>query len=173
MGADAVRVAALALLEAEDACTAASENYMKMPEGWRDSARLVAAGKAVRKCKEELRTALAAPQPTADERVAEHMRLVSVLCRLENVASATSGSGRAIFDAMTSANEAAAAVEQSARALLSASQEDAEHAAMYRWLRERGGASWTVFPEGRSKPGMPATGEYYDLAVLLAMKETK
>lgn len=71
-----------------------------------------------------LRAALSAPQPTADERAADHMRLVAAAMRYSGAAD----------DFAT--EDTYAAVEQSARALLSASQEDAEHAAMYRWLRD-------------------------------------
>lgn len=73
-----------------------------------------------------LRDATSAPQPTADERVAEHMRLVD-----EHAAAYYS----TFLGTFVGPEEASprkvthAAVEQSARALLSASQEDAKQQA--------------------------------------------
>lgn len=82
---------------------------------------------AMRRAVARLRAALSAPQPTADERIAEHMAKVT------DIAVVT----RHHFGYADKMREAFEAVEQSARALLSASQEDAEHAAMYRWMREQ------------------------------------
>lgn len=120
------------------------------------------------------RTAIAAPQPTADERVAEHMRLVAAY-GAQVQRDAFSGASLTLkLDVHDHDYSRIVEVEASARALLSASQEDAEHAAMYRWLRKRGGASWSVTSlDGKAKYGMLATGEYYDVAIRAAMKETK
>lgn len=95
---------------------------------------------------EGLRAALSAPQPTADERVSEHMRLVDEFSYAAGI-SAVGVSEGVVHGSPDHAiqkqrfNRSREAVEQSARALLSASQEDAEHAAMYRWLREHGSDS--------------------------------
>lgn len=63
------------------------------------------------------------------------------------------------------------AIEQSARALLSASQEDAEHAAMYRWLRDR---PYLVMDDS-DDGGSFRSKEKLDAAIRAAMsaKETK
>lgn len=107
-----------------------------------------------------LRAALSVPPPTADERVAELMRHV---IRLKNM-------DRSDF-AVEDLRACEQTVEQSARALLSAAQDDAEHAAMYRWLRDRGGRSWRIYPDGKPKQAIHATGEYYDDAVRAAMRD--
>lgn len=107
-----IRDAAQALLDAEGEYDAASAAYLKKPEGWRDGARLKKSGDVLKRCRDTLRAALAAPEPTADERVAEHMRLVKVA----NVAACKPG---AWLDPDRLEEDAAvAAVEQSARALI-------------------------------------------------------
>lgn len=103
----AIRDAAQALLKSHDAWATVGE----IKAGW-----------------DALRTALSAQQPTADERVAQLMQFV------EDAVSQAAWSGQGPSRDLMAPY--IAAVEQSARALLSASQEDAEHAAMYRWLRE-------------------------------------
>lgn len=111
---------------------------------------------------EGLRAALSAPQPTADERVAELMRLVR----------------ECLPDGWVDKYGDLAAVEKSARALLSASRDDAEHAAMYRWLRD--GAHGLYITTGDlagdgDEVLVPAglAGEVADKAIRSAMKETK
>lgn len=114
-----IRDAAQSLLDAMDAVYKRGRHH----------ADLLAEGRALKALKE----ALAAPQPTADELVAEHMRLVD-----EHAAAYYS----TFLGTFVGPEEASprkvthAAVEQSARALLSASQEDAKHAAMYRFTRK-------------------------------------
>lgn len=84
-----------------------------------------------------LRAALSAPQPAADERVAEHVRLVDDYAN--DVTGFATMPGHASMESAERAEDrcfaAKQAVEASARALLAAGREDAEHAAMYRWFR--------------------------------------
>lgn len=116
---------------------------------------------AMRTAVARLRTALSAPQPTADERVADHMRCV------DDFARASTG------QFAQSAKATRETIEASARALLSASQEDAEHAAMYRWLRD-GGLSSLPYDDHGAGPEF-ASGEDLDAVIRAAMnaKETK
>lgn len=104
---------------------------------------------------EILRAALAAPAQSPDERIAEHMRLVAKVA------------GRSYERAYVALAETTAAVESSARALLGAAQEDAEHAAMYRWLREHGEPDAGMAYRPDWSPDM------YDVAIRAAMKEQK
>lgn len=87
---------------------------------------------------EGLRAALSAPQPAADERVAGLMRLVEDYAN--DVTGFATMPGHASMESAERAEDrcfaAKQAVESSARALLAAGREDAEHAAMYRWLRD-------------------------------------
>lgn len=115
------------------------------------------------------RVALSAPQPTADERVAEHMRLVAAY-GAQVQRDAFSGASLTLkLDAQEPDYSRIVAVEQSARALLSASQEDAEHAAMYRWIREHGE------PDAGMAYRPDWTAEMYDAAIraVMSAKETK
>lgn len=84
------------------------------------------------------RAALSGPQPAADERVAELMRHVEDVERFARMLARNSGgrTSREIRRAESRLVDARRAVESSARALLAAGREDAEHAAMYRWLRD-------------------------------------
>lgn len=110
----------------------------------------------------------AAPQPAADERVAEHMRLVQTA--VDAFTAWCDGQSRACgvrFDA------AFAAVESSARALLAAGLEDAEHAAMYRWfrlnreVRATDGTMLHVYDE----EGCVLYGDELDAAIRTAMQK--
>lgn len=117
-----------------------------------------------RVCQQE-RAALEAskrPHPTADERVAEHMQHVADA--VSQAAWSGQGPSRDLMAPYL------AAVEQSARALLSASQDDAEHAAMYRWMKENARTGSIGFGDGWIDAG---DSEQWDEWILAAMKETK
>lgn len=83
-----------------------------------------------------LQNAMTAPQPAADERVAEHSKLIEKLvheawswgegCGVDGISSRTQKGDSHNEWGRDRTAEAARAVEQSARALLSASQEDAD-----------------------------------------------
>lgn len=108
-----------------------------------------------------LRNAISAPQPTADERVEHLIELV------ESYGEACAAEQRAKFrgERVHTRHDLPAmlaAVEQSARALLSDPREDAEHAAMYRWMRDE----WDGLPLAGGRNG-------FDAAIRAAMKETK
>lgn len=110
-----------------------------------------------------LRAALSAPQPTSDERAADHMRLVAAAMRYSGAAD----------DFAT--EDTYAAVEQSARALLRASQEDAEHAAMYRWLVDKCTSGPLTIARVGTFELIPWSGDNPDAVIRAAMsaKETK
>lgn len=80
---------------------------------------------------EALRAALSSPRPAADERVAEHMRTVAEYKRIALLHQ--SEHGQMIQEYQRQKVDAWAAVESSARALLSAGLEDAE---MLDWVLE-------------------------------------
>ena len=149
-----IRDAAQALLDAESAYDAAAEAYVKKPEGWRCGAHLKKSGDSLKLCREALRDALAAPAPTDDERVYEHM---------VKVGAVAIASHRQDYSAPDT-KHAVEAVESSARALLATAQQDAEHAAMYRWLRD---GNYDL--EGLTS----LSGSELDAAIRAAMKEAK
>ena len=113
-----------------------------------------------------------AGEPTDDERVAEHMRLVDEFSCAAGMAAVGVSEGVAHGSPDHSIqkqrfNRTREAVEQSARALLAASRQDAEHAAMYRLLRL--GQHWSVI----NGIGDVLRADELDAAIRAAMKETK
>lgn len=115
-----------------------------------------------------LRAALSAPQTTADERVAEHMRLV-----LEYGAHVQAG--RLTYDESAAEPTYAEilAVQDSARSLLSASKEDAEYAAMYRWLVNQCNSGLLTVARVGAFELIPWSGDDLCRAIRAAMKEKK
>lgn len=94
----------------------------------------------VQRAYDNLHTALAAPAPADDERVAELMKTVDEFSYAAGMSAISVHEGIAPGSpdhsiAKQRFNRTRAAVEASVRALLAASRQDAEHAAMYRWLR--------------------------------------
>lgn len=160
-----IRDAAQALLDALD-------NYHlhgSQVGGQRRKDRLRAAATSVR-------AALSAPQPTADGRVAEHMKHVDATISAATVGGQDLGrqqaGGHHVFTGLHHVDAVCKSrllIEQSARALLSASQEDAEHAAMYRWMKQHvrtgsiGFGDWWI----------DACGDDWDEQIRSAMKEKK
>lgn len=114
-----------------------------------------------------LRVALSAPQPTADERVAE---LVQTARDIADGLDSHRDAGTESF-----VSQMLARIEASARALLSASQEDAEHAAMYRWLVYQCTSGPLTIARVGTFELIPWSGDNPDAVIRAAMsaKETK
>lgn len=101
-----------------------------------------------------LRAALSAPQPTADERRAFEAWASDQGFSVKRL---DQGDGSSYSDLRTQGPWDA--WQASGRALLSASQDDAEHAAMYRWMRDE----WDGLPLAGGRKG-------FDAAIRAAMK---